>query len=113
MALIIGTENADSGMSLAIYQEMDLLLSPPLQAAVDNAQGAAKEGAQKALDEARKGWKKLAYAIAKGVSNHLASNLEVRGVTVQGNVAAQVSGNTATATGVVFTQNNDGTGRVW
>ncbi len=30
-----GPENATSGMSQLIYQEMDRLLSPPLQTAVD------------------------------------------------------------------------------
>jgi len=120
-------ENADAGMSQAIYLEMDKLLSPPLQQAVDNAQGDAKAGAQKALDEARKGWKKLAFSIARGVIGYITANMEVFGVTVQGKVTTAVTGNTGTAepgnhqhnlnlsgvaNDVIFTQNNDGVGRI-
>ena len=127
MALIIGSENADTGMSQAIYLEMDRLLSPPLQEAVDKAQGAAKTEAQKALDEARKGWKKLAFAIANGVINHIVANMEIFDITTRGDVTTSVQGNTAvanpgnhqhninlvgTASNIVFTQNNNGTGRV-
>jgi len=129
MALLqtIGTTAADTGMSKAIYDQLDQLLSPPLQQAVDSAKGPAKEGAEKALDAAREGWKKLSFAIAKGVIEHLVANMEVFGITAQGNVSVPVQGNTGTAnpdnhlhsvniTGVannvVFTQNNDGTGRI-
>jgi Flp pilus assembly protein TadG len=121
-------ENADAGMSQAIFLKMDRLLSPPLQEAVDNAKDAAtKAGAQKALDEARKRWKKLAFSIASGVISYITANMEIFGVTVQGNVTTTVTGNTGTAepgnhqhnvnlsgveNDVVFTQNNDGTGRV-
>ena len=97
MALIIGSVNADSGMSKAIYDEVDALLSPPLQAAVDEATDAAKPKAQEALDAARDGWKKLSFAIAKGVIGHTVSNLEVVGVQTRGNVSASVSGSTGAA----------------
>lgn len=127
MALTIGTENADAGMSQAIYLEMDRLLSPPLQEAVNQAQGEAKAEAQKALDEARKGWRKLAFAIANGVINHIRDNMEVFGITTRGEVTTPLQGNTSvanpgnhqhnvnlvgTASNVVFTQSNNGTGRV-
>ncbi len=127
MALVIGSQTADSGMSKAIYDRVDELLSPPLQAAVDGAGDDAKPGAQQALDAARDGWRKLSFAIATGVVEHLLSNLEVVGVQTRGNVAATVNGATAAAppgphthpvalsgtqTGVTFTQSNDGTGRV-
>ena len=127
MALIIGSENADTGMSQAIYLEIDRLLSPPLQEAVNKAEGAAKAEAQKALDEAKKGGKKLAFAIASGVINHIVANMEIFDITTRGDITTSVQGNTAaadpenhehevnlegTASNVVFTQNNNGTGRV-
>lgn len=127
MALIIGSVNADAGMSLAIYLEMDKQLSPPLQTAVDNAEGEAKVKAQEALDGARDGWKKLSFAIASGVINHITANMEIFGVATRGNVNAVVQGNTGSAdpsnhlhnvnlsgvaTNVTFTQSNDGIGRV-
>ncbi|MGA3244204.1 MAG: hypothetical protein ABSE41_06295 [Bacteroidota bacterium] len=128
MALIIGSEDAAGGMSLLIYQELDRLLSPSLQQAVNTAQDEAKKGAQEALDGARAGWKKLSYAIANGVIAHILTNLEICGVATHGNVSgAVVSGNTGTAlpnnhshsvnlsgiqNNIVFTQNNDGTGHI-
>lgn len=126
MALSIGSANADSGMSQAIYQVIDSQLSPPLQKAVDDAQGDAKAKAQEALDGARAGWKKLSFAIATGVVNHITANMEIFGITTQGNVSTTVQGSTGpaapahqhtvslpgTASNVVFAQNNDGTGHV-
>jgi hypothetical protein len=127
MALVIGSEAADTGMSKAIYDQVDALLSPPLEDAVEQAPDAAKPGAQAALDAARDGWRKLSFAIANGVIGHLLTNLEVAGVQARGNINAQVSGATGSAapgphthavalTGtqanVTFTQSNDGTGRV-
>jgi hypothetical protein len=127
MALIIGSVNADAGMSQAIYQEVDKQLSPPLQKAVDNAEGEAKAKAQEALDGAREGWKKLSFAIANGVISHITANMEIFGIATRGNVNTTVQGNTGpanpanhlhnvnlsgVAANVTFTQNNDGTGRV-
>lgn len=128
MALIIGSEKADAGMSQAIYQEMDNVLSPPLQKAVEDAQGDdAKKAAQKILNDARTLWKKLAFAVASGVINHITANMEVFGVTAKCNVTTAVTGNTGPAApenhqhnvnlsgianDVIFTQNNDGIGRV-
>lgn len=127
MALEIGSEKADSGMSQAIYREVDRQLSPPLQQAVNSAQGEAKAKAQEALDGAREGWKKLSYAIAKGVIEHIKANMEIRSVKTRGNVSTTVKGTTGLTgpgphqhsvdlsgkqTDVVFTQNNDGTGLV-
>jgi hypothetical protein len=127
VALVIGSVNADSGMSKAIYDQVDALLSPPLQAAVDEATGPAKPKAQEALDAARDGWKKLSFAIATGVIGHVVSNMEVVGVQTRGNVNASVSGSTGAAppgphahtvalsasqNSLTLTQSNDGTGRV-
>jgi hypothetical protein len=127
MALVVGSESADAGMSKAIFEQIDRLLSTPLQQAVDAATGDPKVKAQEALDAARDGWQKLSFAIATGVIGHILSNLEVTGVTTRGNVAATVSGATgpaapaahphsvsltATQSDVTFTQSNSGTGRV-
>lgn len=127
MALIIGSDNADSGMSKVIYDQVDALLSPPLQEAVDDATEDAKPKAQEALDAARDGWKKLAFAVATGVIGHIRSNMEVFGVQTRGDINASVAGSTGTAppgahphtvalsasqSGVILTQSNDGTGRV-
>ncbi len=126
MALIIGSENSDAGMSQAIYQEMDKQLSPPLQKSVDDAEE-AKAKCQEALDGSREAWKKLSFAIATGVINHITANMEVFGITTRGNMNTTVQGNTGpanpanhlhsvnlsgVAANVTFTQSNDGTGRV-
>ena len=67
MALTIGSQAADTGMSRAIFVQLDQLLSPPLQEAVSAASPEVKPGAQAALDAAREGWRKLAFAISRGV----------------------------------------------
>ena len=108
MALDAGSVKADAGMSLAIYTQLDVLLSPPLQAAVDAADGDAKEAAQAAMDAAKEGWKKLSYAIAKGVVEHIKTALEINGVTVAGKISVPVDPNK----NYPFAQTNNGTGRV-
>jgi len=90
--MTIGTVEAGTGMSKEIFTEMDRLLAPPLQKAVDEATGAAKAVAQEALDTARKNWKQLAFAIANGVITHVTANMEIAGIQTTGNVAATVNG---------------------
>ena len=92
MAMTIGTTEADQGMSKEIFTQMDLLLAPPLQKAVDDATGDAKAVAQEALDKARTNWKQLAFAIANGVINHVTANMEIKEIQTTGNVAATVNG---------------------
>lgn len=92
MVLEIGSANADSGMSQAIYQEMDRLLSPLFQD-VD----------QETLDAARKGWKKLSFAIASGVISHILSNMEIIDIHASGTIDSQM---------VNTVQTDDGTGHV-
>jgi Flp pilus assembly protein TadG len=92
MTMTIGSAEADQGMSKDIYAQMDLLLAPPLQQAVDAATGDVRAVAQDALDAARKNWKQLAFAIANGVINHLTANMEISGIQTTGNVAATVNG---------------------
>jgi hypothetical protein len=119
--------NPAKAMDEIIYEALDELLSPPLQKAVDDAQGDAKAMAQEALDGARDGWKKLSFAIARGVIGHITSNMEIHGIQTRGSVSATVQGNTgfadpgnhrhavnlsSQASNVTFTQSNDGTGRV-
>ena len=82
-----------SGMSKEIYETMNSLLAPPLQEAIDEAEETAKPGAVEALKQARHGWQKLAYCIAKGVVDHIKDNMEVREVDLD------VEGDTAGATG--------------
>lgn len=127
MALVPGSVACDSGMAQAIYQQIDPLLSPPLQKAVDQATGDAKTQAQQALDGARDGWRKLSFCIATGVIQHLVANLEIRGVQTSPAVNAPVGGLTAPASpsqhqhqvsldaaqvGITYAQVNNGTGLV-
>jgi len=113
MALQIGDEKASFGMSKSIFDKLEQQLSSGMTS--------------KDLENVRPSWQKLAFAIATGVIEHIKSNIEIFGVTTQGNVNAAVSGNTAGAvpgphvhavnlsgvqSNVEFTQNNDGTGRV-
>lgn len=93
MALVIGDAAASSGMSAAIYAQIQANLEPDLGDMAD----ADKE-------PIRDGWRKLAHAIATGVVQHLLDNLEVAGVQTRGDVAVAVSGGTGTQTGATFTQ---------
>jgi hypothetical protein len=114
-------------MAKSIYEKMDEVLAPPFVAAVAAAQGTAKVQAQNTLDAARAGWRRLSFAIATGVVDHVVANLEVVGVRTRGDVAAAASGSTpavppgphvhaieltAQQSGLTFVQSNDGTGRV-
>lgn len=128
MAMTIGTAEANTGMSKDIFAQMDTLLAPPLQKAVDDASGDdAKAVAQEALDAARTNWKQLAFAIANGVVTHLIANMEIAGLQATGNVAASVNGAsgpappgphvhtvglTATQQSVTFTQSGSTFGHV-
>ena len=114
MALIIGDQTADTGMSKAIYDQLQLVLEPALG-----------EVSEEVRSQLRESWKKLAYAIARGVIEHIMTNMEVVGIQTQGNVNAPVQGNTSLVSGhehgvnlagvqnsLVFTQSNDGTGHI-
>ena len=101
MALTIGNKNATSGMSKSIYDEIRDAIEPDL--------GDLDEPT---LEDMRDGWRKLAFAIATGVIEHIQSNMEIQGVQTRGNIAATVSGSSATQNNVTFTQNNNGTGLV-
>ena len=128
MALLPGDTSASNGMSKAIFQEMDQQLSLPLIKGIEDAKdNDVKEAAIKALRDARDGWRKLSYCIAKGVIDHIKANMEIFGVETQGDITTSVAGNTGSSppsnhhhsvnlsgvqNKVTFVQSNDGTGRV-
>lgn len=118
MPLRIGNKTATSGMAKAIYQAIDGELRPPME-----GDGVASN----VIQQSQEAWKKLSYAIAKGVIEHIKANMEIQGIKTRGNVSTTVKGTTGLTgpgphqhsvdisgkqTGVVFTQSNDGTGLV-
>lgn len=115
MTLEDGNKEATVGMSKAIYDKMKEVIEPDLEGLTEDN-----------LNTMRKSWQEMAYAIATGVIDHVKANMEIFGVTTQGNVNTTVQGNTGpadpsghlhvvklsgVASNVTFTQNNDGTGR--
>ncbi len=117
MALSVDNTDTTTGMSEAIYDALCDELEEEL----------AEQLSEDQLTPIRESWKKMAHAIATGVIAHIISNMEVFGITTQGNVSTSVEGKTGSAlpnkhshsislsgvaSDVVFTQNNDGTGRV-
>jgi hypothetical protein len=115
MALIIGDETANTGMSKAIYDELWSVLKPaPEHPPSDDP-----------LEALQERLKKMAYAIAKGVIEHIKANMEIGGIQTHGNINAPVQGNTnpvnnhqhgvtlaAVQNNASFTQSNDGAGHV-
>lgn len=73
MALQVGNQAATSGMAKAIFDQLDALLSPALSSLPPPA-----------LEATRDGWRKLSFAIAGGVVNHIVANMEVYGIQVGG-----------------------------
>lgn len=71
MALEAGDAAATRGMSRAIYEQLDALLSPEIEASAPDY-----------LEQARDGWRKLSFAIAGGVVAHILSNMEIYGIQV-------------------------------
>ena len=87
MALDPGDANASSGMSQLIFAQMDQQL---------------KDGVPPdTLEDVRKSWRKLAFAIASGVVQHLKTSMDVKGIQSDGNISvaiSQVNGAAATGT---------------
>jgi|SRR5215468_3135082 len=105
MALDIGNQQASSGMAKAIFDEINNQLS-----------GGMSPGD---LANVQPSWKKLAFAIATGVINHIKSNMEIFGIQSTGpvstTVTGTVSGTTVTGAGtgnVTTNQNSVTTGHV-
>ena len=105
MAVSIGDQAASSGMSKAIYDQLNQLLSPAIKD-------------PPTLAKAQTSWQQLAFAIATGVVNHIVSNMQVSGIQVSGTINAPVTptgGGAAigTATGsLTSTQTGSTTGLV-
>lgn len=114
------------GMTQSIYEQMDTMLSPPLQKLVDDAETPEeKTQAEDTLAQARHGWEKTAFAVAKGVIDHLVSNMEVHSIeSMIDDNDLEVNGSTGSTgshqhtvnipvTGsLTMQQKNDGTGHV-
>jgi hypothetical protein len=105
MAMQIGDNQAGSGMTKDIFDQIDQIMKPTIPPA--------------GLEEARKGWKRLAFAVASGVIAHIKNNMEISGIQAQGNVTTIVTGTvagasvTGTGTGnVTTTQTGPVTGHV-
>jgi len=100
MAMQVGDKGATSGMTKDIYDVMDQLMKPGVP--------------PDSLEQARTGWKNLAFAIASGVVTHIKNNMEISGIQAQGSVTTAVTGTvagtavTGTGTGSVTT-NQTGT----
>lgn len=88
MTLLAGDIYANGGMAKAIFDEMKVVLEPDLEGLAEDAKTPIREN-----------WKKLAFAVAKGVITHLESNLEIDQVKTGGNITASVSGSTGTGGG--------------
>ena len=101
MALEIGNSDATSGMSKAIYDELENQLS-----------GGMKPDD---VEKVRPSWKKLAFAIATGVVNHIKDKMEITGIQATGAVNISVTGTvsgtnvTGTGTGSVNTNQSGST----
>ncbi len=59
--MIVGNQQATTGMAKNVYQEIDAVLRPPME------DGDVPE---EAIEETQEAWKKLGYAIAAGVIDH-------------------------------------------
>jgi hypothetical protein len=99
--LIIGDPQASSGLSKAIYDEVNNQLSEGM--------------ALGDLEKVQPSWRKLAFAIATGVVNHLKNNMEIFGIQTSGPVTTAVTGTvsgttvTGTGTGNVSTSQSGAT----
>ena len=97
MSLQIGPEDASAGMAKDIFEAMDQVMK----------QGVPPDS----LEDARKGWRKLSFAIASGVVAHIVQNMEIAGIQAQGAVTVAVAGSAGTGT-VKTTQLGPNTGHV-
>ncbi len=83
MAMEIGTIDASSGMTKAIYDQLEKHLEPDLGELGDED-----------LEPIKEAWRKIALAVATGVVSHIKENMRIKGVETRGNVTTTVSGST-------------------
>lgn len=88
MALSVGDIGATSGMTRAIYDQLQASIEPDLP-----------EMPPDDLEAVRDGWRKLAHAVATGVVAHLRSNLEVVDAATEGVPERGVNGSTGSDPG--------------
>jgi len=85
MAMQIGDMHAASGLSKAIYDRVREVMEPVPGISGDD------------VETLRDSWRKLAYAVARGVVEHLQANMEIKEVQTRGDVSVSVNGNTQAA----------------
>jgi hypothetical protein len=108
MALVIGDQTATTGLTQSIFEQMDAVL----MSAEDKGKLKPPD-----LEKVRDGWRKLAFAIAAGVIDHLKENMEVTGIKASGTVSLDVKNDSSvhigTASGsVTLSQSGPTTGHV-
>ena len=69
MPLIIGNENAESGMTKVVYEAIDDVLGDPMEARLP--EDMPEDEKEKIMGEIRDGWRDLSYAIAIAVVTYL------------------------------------------
>ena len=124
--------NENDGLDIALYKQLYAWLSKPFLDGIDKADSENNEVTktllEEALEQAKIGWKKMAYALANGTVTYLTNNMEIHGIQTTGQIKTSIQGctqasdappiheHTVTLTGiqneVVFSQNDDGRGHV-
>lgn len=74
MPLEFGNPHATEGMAGAIYEYMDDQLRPPIEDALEDVDDPQKR--VEVLRKARKTWRKISYAVARGVTEYLVRDPE-------------------------------------
>jgi len=94
MPLNPGNASATSGMSKLIFENIKDQMEP-----IDGVEGDA-------LEKIRASWRKLAYAVSKGVVDHLRDEMELRDLSRVS--AVQTTGNTSLVDGHQHAVNIEG-----
>jgi hypothetical protein len=102
MALVIGDQGATTGLTKDIFDQFDAILMS------DEDKSKLKPPD---LEKVRDGWRKLAFAIASGVVNHLKASMEVKGIQASGTIDVNVVNNKASGP-VSVTQSGPITGHI-
>lgn len=83
MSMTIGDLNATSGMTKAIYDQLEKLIKPDLG-----------DLSAQDLKTIQKSWRKLALAVATGVIDHITANMEIKSIETDGKVTTTIVGKT-------------------